>query len=216
VISVNLARVRPNPYKSADVTGMEKLPVAGPVRVRAPGDSDGGAGSGLVGDTIGDKAHHGGDYQAVYAYAREEMDTFEPVLGRRLADGAFGENLTTRGVDVSGALIGERWRVGDDLVLQVTDPRTPCATFRGWIGVTGWLRTFTAAALPGTYLSVVTPGDVRAGDPIDVVHRPDHAVSVGLAFRALMGEPELLPSLLAADDLTPELRRHAERWMASP
>jgi MOSC domain-containing protein YiiM len=212
VISVNVARVRPNPFKPTDVTGMEKHPVTGPVHVRAPGAEGDGRGSGLVGDTIGDRAHHGGDDQAVYAYAREELDGWQEVLGRALPDGAFGENLTTTDLDVSGALVGERWRIGSSLELQVTSPRIPCSTFRGWIGVRGWLKTFARAALPGAYLSVVTPGNVQAGDTVEIAHRPDHDVSVTLMFRALLLEPELLPSLLVADDLPPEIRRLAQHW----
>ena len=169
-----------------------------------------------MGDTIGDRAHHGGDDQAVYAYSREQLDSWQDVLARALPDGAFGENLTTTNLDVSGALVGERWRIGSSLELQVTSPRIPCSTFRGWIGVRGWLRTFAAAALPGAYLAVVTPGDVQAGDTVAVVHRPDHEVSVALMFRALLREPELLPSLLVADDLPDEVRRLAERWAVRP
>ena len=216
MISVNVAQVRPNPFKPTDVTGMEKRPVTGPVHVRAPGPEGDGRGSGLVGDTIGDRAHHGGDDQAVYAYSREQLDSWQDVLARALPDGAFGENLTTTDLDVSGALVGERWRIGSSLELQVTSPRIPCSTFRGWIGVRGWLRTFAAAALPGAYLAVVTPGDVQAGDTVAVVHRPDHEVSVALMFRALLREPELLPSLLVADDLPDEVRRLAERWAVRP
>lgn len=216
VRSVNVAQPRPNPFKTTRVTGMAKLPVPGPVAVRAPGSRADGAGSGLVGDTVGDRAHHGGDGQAVYAYAREELDSWHELLGRPLDDGAFGENLTTCGVDVSGALVGERWRVGADLLLQVTGPRIPCATFAGWIGRPGWLRTFIQARLPGAYLSVVTPGEVRAGDPVVLEHRPAHAVTVATVFRAITLEPALLPSILVADDLPAELRELAERRRVTP
>ena len=93
---------------------------------------------------------------------REDLDHWEGVLGRELPSGSFGENLTTEGIDVNGALIGERWVVGEGLELQITDPRVPCSTFRGWIAERGWLRTFTEVAIPGTYLRVVTPGNVTA------------------------------------------------------
>jgi len=210
VLSVNLARVRPNPHKRAvATTGIEKLPTSEPVLVRAPGPKAGGLGGGLVGDSVCDRDNHGGDTQAVYAYAREDLDYWEPVLGRALPGGVFGENLTTTGLDVNGAVIGERWRVGDELELAVTDPRIPCGTFRGWIAERGWLRTFTLAAIPGTYLSVVAPGQVRAGDPITIVHRPAHGVTVAQVFRALTLEPELLPSILAADELVAETRARA-------
>jgi MOSC domain-containing protein YiiM len=206
VLSVNVARVMPNPYKQTSMTGIDKRPVLGPVHVRAPGTKAGGAGSGLEGDTIGDRAHHGGDDQAVYAYAREDLDHWQRMLGRDLVSGSFGENLTTQGIDVNAALIGERWRVGERVELQITDPRIPCSTFRGWIAERGWLRTFTDAAIPGSYLRVLTPGDISAGDPIVVSHRPDHDVTVALVFRAFTREPELLASILAAGDLPEETR----------
>ena len=204
VLSVNLARVRPNPDTREaeglgvqEMTGIEKVQTSEPVLVRAPGSRNAGLGSGLVGDVVCDRLNHGGDTQAVYAYAREDLDYWESVLGRTLPGGVFGENLTTTGVDVNGAVVGERWRIGD-LELQVTTPRIPCGTFRAWIAETGWLRTFTVAARPGTYLSVVSPGQVRAGDPVSVVHRPAHGVTVAQLFRAITREPDLVPSILAA------------------
>jgi len=148
-----------------------------------------------------DRRNHGGDTQAVYAYAREDLDHWQSVLGRTLTGGVFGENLTTTGVDVNGAVIGERWRVGDELELAVTVPRIPCGTFRAWVKERGWLRTFALAAMPGTYLSVVSTGHVRAGDRVTGVHRPAHGVTVAQVFRAITLEPELLPSILAADEL---------------
>ena len=215
VLSVNLARVRPNPdtREAASLgievmTGIEKIPTSESVLVRAPGGRGDGLGSGLVGDVVCDRRNHGGDTQAVYAYAREDLDHWESVLGRTLPSGVFGENLTTMGVDVSGAVIGERWRIGE-VELQVTFPRTPCGTFRAWIAERGWFRTFTVAARPGTYLSVVSPGQVSAGDPVTVVHRPTHGVTVAQVFRAITREPELLPSILAADELPEEIKELA-------
>ncbi len=211
MLSVNLARPRPNPFKGLRVTGIEKVAADGPVQVRAPGPKHGGLGSGVVGDLIGDVEHHGGDDQTLYAYAREDLDAWQARLGRGLANGSFGENLTTSGIDVNDARVGELWRVGADLVLRTTSPRIPCSTFRGWIAERGWLKTFTAAAIPGVYLAVVEPGEVRAGDPIEVRHRPAHDVSIALIFRALTREPELLPQLLAAgDDLPEETREMAQ------
>jgi MOSC domain-containing protein YiiM len=187
VVSVNIARVRSNPYKEAATTGIDKRPATGPVEVRAPGSKASGRGSGLVGDHIGDRENHGGDDQAVYAYACEDLDYWEGVLGREVACGSFGENLTTEAIDVNGALIGERWIVGDGVELQITDPRIPCSTFRGWIDEPGWLKTFAAAVRPGAYLRVITPGSINAGDPIMVSHRPDDDVSVADVFRAFTG-----------------------------
>ena len=207
LLSVNVGAPRPNPAKGIP-TGIDKRPVDAPARVRDPGPKGTGLGSGIVGDFIGDGANHGGSDQALYAFAREDLDDWQGRLGRDLPHGFFGENLTTRGLDVNGARLGERWQVGDTVVLQVTAPRIPCATFRGWVGEQGWLRTFTEVARPGAYLRVVVPGTIQAGDPITVTHRPDHDVTVQLAYRASVTSPELLPRLRAAGaDLIDELRR---------
>jgi MOSC domain-containing protein YiiM len=187
---VNIAHVQPNPYKPFDVTGIDKRPVSGPVEVSAPGMKDGGAGSGLAGDRIGDHHSHGGDDQAVYAYAREDLDRWERELGRTLTSGSFGENLTTVDLDVNGALIGEQWRIGGDVILEVTSPRVPCSTFRGWMGIAGWLKLFAAAGIPGAYLRVVAPGSVSAGDEIVVVERPTHGVTIAAMFRSLTIDTE--------------------------
>ncbi|MFI6133207.1 MOSC domain-containing protein [Micromonospora sp. NPDC051141] len=203
VLSVNVGRPRPNPWKGIASTGIDKRPVDGPVAVSAPGPK--GAGEvGLAGDRVYDVAHHGGTDQAVYAYAREDLDRWQAELGRPLGNGSFGENLTTTGVDVNGALVGERWRVGAELVLEVSCARIPCGTFQGWLGEQGWIRRFTRAAVPGAYLRVVEPGAVRAGDPVEVVHRPDHEVTVAFLFRAVTTEPDLLPRVLVADALPAE------------
>ena len=218
VLSVNVARVRtnPDPRAQSNVTGIDKVAAAGPVMVRAPGPMRGGVGSGLVGDTIGNQNLHGGDDQAVYAYAREDLDAWEIQLERELTNGMFGENLTTSGVDVTGALIGERWRVGEDgLLLEVSAPRTPCRTFQYFLNLNRWIKTFTQAGMPGAYLRVISPGTVRAGDAITIEHRPDHDVTIGLVFRARMSEPELLPRLLVADGLSAELKDYARRRAAS-
>jgi MOSC domain-containing protein YiiM len=199
VDSVNLGRPRPNPHKEIGWTGIGKQSTDGPVEVRAPGPKTIGLGSGLVGDFIGDGKHHGGDDQAVYAFQREDLDEWQRRLGRELPNGFFGENLTTIGLDINNARIGERWRIGDEVVLQVTAPRIPCATFRGWMGEKGWAKIFTAAGRPGAYLKVITPGAIRAGDPIEVIDRPDHEVTVTLLFKATTTERELLPQLLAAE-----------------
>jgi MOSC domain-containing protein YiiM len=210
VRSVNIGRARRTEDADLGVTGIDKEPVAHAVEVRAPGPK-GVGGSGLAGDTICSLKHHGGDDQAVYAVAREDLDSWQQRLGRELPDGMFGENLTTSGLDVTGALIGERWRIGDTLVLQVTVPRIPCRTFAAKMGVRGWLPKFTREARPGAYLRVVTPGSVRADDPIRVVHRPDHDVTIGVLFRAVTLEAELLPRVADVPDLTAETRAHVAR-----
>lgn len=217
VVSVNTGVKRPSEHTgSADGrTAIDKRPVAGPVRVFAPGPK-GSAGSGVDGDQIGDRRHHGGDHQAVYAFAREDLDRWEHELGRPLPAGVFGENLTTAGIDLNGALIGERWRIGADAVLEATSPRIPCRTFAGWLQERGWVKRFTQDAAPGAYFRVVEPGEIRAGDPIEVVHRPDHEVTVRFFFRALTLAPELRPRIAAAGGaLAPEELEQALKWAAA-
>lgn len=217
LLSVNLGRPRPVPYtdQPQGVTGIDKRPADGPVRVAAPGPK-GTGGSGLAGDAVCELRHHGGDDQAVYAYAREDLDAWERELGRPLANGGFGENLTTGGLDVSGALVGERWLIGSGVVLEVTSGRIPCRTFQGHLGERGWVRRFTRKGVTGAYLRVIEPGEIRAGDPIEIVHRPDHDVTVALEFRATTTERELLPRLLAAGSaLHPEALAAARRYVAA-
>ncbi|QHY97626.1 6-N-hydroxylaminopurine resistance protein [Streptomyces sp. S4.7] len=209
LLTVNVGRPRAVGYTDAPggATGIDKRPVDGPVAVRDPGRKGTGA-SGVVGDTVCDLRHHGGSDQAVYAYAREDLDFWERELGRPLANGSFGENLTTSGIDLNGTKIGERWRVGPDLVLEATSGRIPCRTFGGFLGEKGWVRRFTRQGVTGAYFRVVVPGEIRAGDAIEIVHRPDHDVTVALAFRAATTERELLPRVLAAGEAlhTEELR----------
>ncbi|WP_211699421.1 MOSC domain-containing protein [Mycobacterium spongiae] len=218
MLSVNVARVRanPDPRARSKLTGIDKVATAEAVTVRAPGPMLEGLGSGLVGDTIGDQHVHGGDDQAVYAYAREDLDAWETQLQRTLRNGVFGENLTTSGIDLTQARIGERWRIGSDgLLLEVSAPRMPCRTFAAFLDIRQWIKTFTEARKPGAYLRVISSGSVRRGDAITVEYRPDHDVTVGLVFRARMSEPELLPQLLAADALAAEIQAEVRRRLGS-
>lgn len=214
VLTVNSAHVGPG--VRAATTGIDKRPVDGPVEVRPPGAMRGGLGSGLVGDSIGNSKFHGGDDQAVYAYAREDLDAWQGQIDREITNGMFGENVTTSGVDVTNAVIGERWRVGSGgLLLQVTRPRTPCKTFAVRMGIRGWIKTFTNGGTPGAYLRVLEPGPAAAGDEIEVLDRPEHGVTIATVYRAMMLEPDLMPSILAADELPEPLKRQARRRAAS-
>lgn len=216
LLTVNLGRPVASEHTQGPdgLTGIDKRPTDGTVRVCDPGPK-GTGGSGLAGDTVCDLRFHGGSDQAVYAFAREELDTWEKELGRTLPNGTFGENLTTLGLPVSTARIGERWRVGGELLLEVTSGRIPCRTFAGHVGEKGWVARFTREAATGAYLRVIEPGTIRAGDPVAIEHRPDHEVTAALQFRAVTTERGLLPKLLAAGDaLHPEALRQAREYVA--
>ncbi|MGI9006347.1 MAG: MOSC domain-containing protein [Streptosporangiaceae bacterium] len=150
---------------------------------------------GLAGDEHGDTENHGGPDQALYAYGREDLDWWTGRLGRELPDGAFGENLTTAGIDVNAALIGETWAIGA-VIVQVTSPRIPCATFRAWTGERAWVKRFAAAGRPGAYLRVLAEGEIGAGDGIEVLERPAERVTVTESMRAFYGDQDLMRTLL--------------------
>jgi MOSC domain-containing protein YiiM len=166
-------------------SGIDKRPVTGRVAV-AP--------LGLDGDLQVHRKYHGGEGQAVYAYGREDAEEWEAELGRDLPPGRFGENLRTAGVDLTGALLGERWRVGTAL-LEVTAPRIPCANFEAFWGVPQLVRRFTRRGATGAYLRVLETGELGAGDAVEVVHRPDHGMTTGRVFRVLTTQQYRLPEL---------------------
>ena len=201
VLQVNLAVPEQSDAKNVGITGINKQPVDHPVAVRAPGPKRTGLHSGLVGDQIFDIEHHGGDDQAVYVYAREDLDWWEKELGRDLAGGLFGENLTTEGLDVNGAILGETWRIGDELVLQTTFGRIPCATFQAKMAEPRWVKRFAAERRPGAYLRVVRPGEVRAGDEVRILDRPAHGVTIGDSFHAWLHDHARLREYLELDGL---------------
>jgi MOSC domain-containing protein YiiM len=181
VRSVNVGTPQEVPWTRGGRTAIDKRPAAGRVAVRALG---------LEGDQVSNRRHHGGVEKAVYAFAREDLDRWGQELGRELPDGFFGENLTTGGIDVNEAEIGERWRVGT-AELEVAGVRTPCRVFSSWLRVSGldnrsWARRFTAVGRPGPYLRVLSEGHVAAGDELAVLHRPGHGVTVTAMFRAVM------------------------------
>jgi MOSC domain-containing protein YiiM len=176
------------PERSIGVTAIDKRPVERPLRIRALG---------VHGDVQADRKYHGGADQAVYAYAEEDAAWFAQDLGREIPPGLFGENLRTRGVDVTGAVIGERWRIGEKVVLEVTSPRTPCGVFERRMGVRGWQRRFDEHGAPGAYFRVIRAGDVQAGDVIEIVDRPAHGVTIGRWFTEQ--DPDDARALLAAE-----------------
>ena len=184
VLQTNIARPQPDPGGQDRVTGIEKLP-APHIDVFAPGLNY-GDGSGVEGDVIGDSLHHGGMHKAVYAFAREELDVWQRELGRPLASGSFGDNLTTIGVTWSDVLIEQRLTIGT-AVLEVSVPRTPCRTFGAWLDERGWMKRFAAHGDCGCYFRVVTPGRIFPQDAIRFHAAPSHGITMGEAFAAKLG-----------------------------
>lgn len=210
IISVNVGRPKDVPWAGLGYTSMDKRPAEGPVRVHRRG---------LVGDVVSDTKNHGGEDQAVYVFAREDLDAWGERLGVRLRDGEFAENLTTEGIDVNEALVGERWRIGT-VLLEICSVRTPCNDFKSWLGVSGydntqWIKRFTAEARPGPYLRVLEEGTLQAGDEIEVVHRPDHGVTVTTLFRALNLDHSLRPQLADIEALGAGPRRKVAEYVAA-
>lgn len=163
---------------SVGITAIDKRPAVGTVKI---------ARLGLYADVQADRKNHGGEDKAVYAYAQEDADFWTAELGRELPPGWFGENLRVAGLDVSNARVGERWRIGDSVELEVTMPRSPCATFARWVGGAderGWVKRFATEGRLGAYLRVIRTGPVSAGDEIDVLAAPAGAPSILEVFRS--------------------------------
>lgn len=207
--SVNLGTARDADWVSNGRTAMDKRPVDLPVRVTELG---------IEGDQVGNPKFHGGVDQAVYAYAREDLEWWAAELGAEIRAGQFAENLTTEGLDLNATRIGTRWRIGST-VLEVVAVRIPCGNFQHWMGQhgfdnAGWVKRFTAAARPGPYLRVVETGTVQAGDAVEVLREPDHDVTVRDVFAALTTQRHRLPEILEADALGAKARAAAEQYVA--
>ncbi|WP_275775753.1 MOSC domain-containing protein [Paenarthrobacter sp. Y-19] len=178
----------PDPLGSVGVTAIDKRPIEGPVKVHKLG---------IHGDVQASRLHHGGEDQAIYAYSQEDADYWSGELQRDLPAGIFGENLRVSGIETTGAVIGERWKVGLDVELEVTSPRTPCATFQRVLGEPKWVKRFSEAGRVGTYLRVVKTGSISAGDHIHRTFIPKHGITVGQWFSD--PTPELVQTLLDAE-----------------
>jgi MOSC domain-containing protein YiiM len=188
---------------STGVTAIDKRPVEGPVNVHPLG---------LTGDIQASRKHHGGPTKALYAYSQTDADFWSAELGRDVTPGLFGENLRVAGIDASRAVIGERWSIGDQVVLEVTMPRTPCVNFARYLGERSWVRRFAEANRVGTYLSVVTKGSISAGDSVRVGDVPEHGITAAQVYSGLderQGRALLQAASSGRITLTPQVRKSA-------
>ena len=202
VLSVNItATILEGDWLATEVqTGIDKRPISGAVRFEN---------NHVDGDLIGDKNAHGGYDQAVYAYAREDADWWEKEIALTIVNGRFGENLTTQGVDVSAAVIGERWRVGS-VILEVSQPRIPCRTFAGFWKRPTLIKEFMAAGKPGTYLRIIQEGEITAGDEIEPIHLPSHGITIADVYAAKNGERSKAEEIALVKELSPQYQEWAQ------
>lgn len=203
VLSVNVTAIVHEGEWTGGVgrTGIDKRPVKGPVSA---------SNNCLFGDVVADRKSHGGYDKAVYAYAREDAVWWEKETGTEIAHGRFGENLTTQGIDVTNAVIGQRWSIGTT-ILEVSQPRIPCRVFEGFWSRPGLIKDFTKAARPGAYLRIVHEGQLRAGDEIAIIRQPTHGVTIADLFAAKAGERSKIAEIAMVPDLSEDIRQWATR-----
>lgn len=186
-------------------TGIDKRNVAGSVEFKN---------NGVAGDRIIDTNVHGGYDQAVYAYAREDALWWEKEIGEEIPAGRFGENLTTEGIDVNAALVGEQWKIGS-VILEVSQPRIPCRVFAGFWKRATLIKDFTQAGRPGAYLRIIQEGTARAGDSIEVIYKPDHLISIRDLFSAKSGERAKINEIKVVPQLSQGFKEWAEKIAAT-
>src|SRR5262245_13307615 len=176
-----------------------KTPVAGRVAAR---------GVNLAGDDQADRRAHGGPDKAVYAYAVEDLGWWVQQIGRPLQYGELGENLTTEGIEVNGALVGERWAIGTT-VLEVSKPLVPCCRLGVRMNDTLVPRRCTDALRPAAYLRILVEGDVVTDDEIQVIQRPDHELTIRDVLRIYAFDRHEVGRLLAIPGMSESWRTWA-------
>jgi MOSC domain-containing protein YiiM len=202
LLAVSVGKPRDFDYQGRDArSAIWKTAVKGRVPVQ---------GVNLAGDDQADRKAHGGTHKAVYAYSIEDYRWWEEELGRPLSHATFGENLTTEGMDLSGAVVGERWEIGS-VILEVSEPRVPCWRLGVRMEDKMFPKRFTQAGRPGTYFRIFQEGDLGEGDRIRILERPDHGVTVGEVFRIYAGDRKAAGSLLEVEQLSEPWKDWARR-----
>lgn len=186
-------------------TGIDKRSVSGAIEFKN---------NGVIGDRVIDTNVHGGYEQAVYAYAREDAQWWEREINEEIPAGRFGENLTTEGIDVNAALIGEQWKIGS-VILEVSQPRIPCRVFAGFWKRATLIKDFTQAGRPGTYLRIIQEGTAQAGDAIEVIFKPDHTISISDLFAAKSGERSKINQIKDVTYLSTEFKEWSQKIAAT-
>ncbi|WP_051791107.1 MOSC domain-containing protein [Amycolatopsis jejuensis] len=196
VRTVSTGPVVPLPWRGGTVlSGFRKTPVEGRVEVGKLG---------LAGDEQGDRKHHGGPHKAVLLYPAEHYPQWTDRLGD-LTPPSFGENLTTTGIMETDAVMGALYVVGT-VILQVTQPRRPCYKLAAYHGIPDLAVQTQRTGRTGIYCRVLRPGYVETGDGIELLHEPEHGITVAevhrvinvdrhdlVAANRLLDHPEILP-----------------------
>jgi MOSC domain-containing protein YiiM len=130
---------------------------------------------GVEGDGHAHPELHGGPDRAVLLITAEGIAELA-ALGFPLTYGSLGENLTTRGIARRDWRVGQRWRIGADVVIEITKHRAPCQQLNVYgpglqAAIYDVLTRDGDPASPkwglsGVYASVVTPGLLHPGDAI--------------------------------------------------
>ncbi len=200
VLSVNVGTPRDFEYKNRNAkSAIWKSPVTGRLAAR---------GVNLDGDDQADRVAHGGYDKAVYAYAIEDIAWWEQQVGQTIRYGKFGENITTYGISVNEALVGERWEVGTT-ILEVSEPRIPCWRLGVRMQDKTFPRQFTQALRPGSYLRIIVEGNIGANDEINVIAKPDHDLSVRDVFRIFTHNREEFARILEVEQMSADWKRWA-------
>jgi MOSC domain-containing protein YiiM len=173
-------------YGRTVLTGIFKEPVAGHRMLRRHN---------VVGDAQADLTVHGGPDKAVYAYSADHYPGWRQELGRDLAFGTFGENLTIEGVDERAIAVGDVFAVGDALV-EVSQPRAPCSKLALRMGSLTFPKRFLASGRTGFYLRVLAEGEIGAGDPVERRSADPRRLTIHRLCRLRYFGPEVL----TADD----------------
>ena len=202
VLSINIASIvhEGDWTGSEGKTGIDKRSVTGAITF---------AQEQVANDVIVDRQAHGGYDQAVYAYAREDADWWEKEIGISIENGRFGENLTTFGIDVNAAVIGEQWEIGS-VILEVSQPRIPCRVFAGFWQRPTLIKEFMAAGKPGTYLRIIQEGEITAGDEIKVIKVPSHGVTIADIYAAKNGERSKVREIAQVQELSTQYQEWAK------
>jgi MOSC domain-containing protein YiiM len=174
LISINIGQKRIQQRKEyVETTGIYKMPVNEPVEIKSLG---------IEQDVICDTKNHGGPDQAVYVYGEADYAWWSKELGKELAPGTFGDNLTISELESAQFNIGDYLHIGE-LILQVTSPRIPCGTFATRMDDPQWAKKFREAERPGLYCRVLKEGIVTIGDSVTIEKYTGKTISLVKMYR---------------------------------